>query len=386
MRLALLVLTAALAIAAPAAAADPARTGDAAVLKLKPLRGVTVQAVAPATRGRAGLRLPARTVTVAGGVGRVELGGALRFRSGRRTATVRALRLTASRTSSTLSGKLGRSRVTLFSARGRPELVSGVALTGARTALTRAAAARLKRALKLKRKPSTFALGTLAVTAASATPPPVPAPVVITPAAPAATPTPTPAPACDVRFTATPAGSVDWFACDLPGANDLKSWTDYVQRPFPPACAAGTGTVVATGDATRIDTAPANDPRFPNVAAERHPAGSAPIRLRGTVTYTQPAHGIEETISGLVIKIAAGGETGEVFADGSSNGGGGRACGTPATPYTGEHVLDLDLRGVTPTPSGWVRVPAVTVADPNWIGGSNYAGRPWGSFTIALPA
>jgi hypothetical protein len=366
---------------APAAAADPARPGDAAVLKLKSLRGVAVKALAPATRGRAGLRLPARTVTVAGGVGRVELGGALRFRSGRRSVTVKRLRLTASRTSSSLSGTLGRSRVTLFSARGRPDLAAGVAVTDARTALTRAAATRLKRALKLKRAPSTSALGTLTLTAASATPPRVEAPVEITPAAPAPPPTPPVlVPACEDRFTATPAGSVDWFGCDLPAANDLKSWTDYIQRPFPPACAPGVGTVVASGGASRVDPAAAYDHRFPIVAAERRLDGSATIRLQGTVTYAMPAHGIDEAFGSLVIEIAPGGQTGRVLADGRSNDGGGMSCGTVSTSYAGEHVLDLDLT------RGWVRAPATTVVNPKWIGGSSYAGRPWGSFTIALPA
>ncbi|HEX6024941.1 MAG TPA: HtaA domain-containing protein [Solirubrobacter sp.] len=386
MRVALLVLLAVLLVAPYAAAAEPARPSDAAVLTLKKLRGVTVGALAPARREGAGFRLPARTVAVGGGVGRVELGGALRFRSGRRSATVSALRLTASRTSSTLSGKLGRSRVTLFSARGRPDLAGGVTVTKAHAALTRAAAARLKRALKLKRTPST--LGTLTLTASPATSPqPEPAPIVVTPA-PTPTPTATPAPAnpvpaCADRVT-TPAGSVDWIGCDLPGAGDLKSWTDYVQRPFPPACGAGLGTVVASGGAARIDPASAYDHRFGVADAQWHADGSATIRLQGTVSYTMPAHGIEETVSNLVIELAADGQTGRVFAAGSSNGGGGRACSTPATPYTGEHVLDLDLAS---TAGGWIRASATTVANPKWIGGSDtYAGRPWGSFRIAPPA
>src|SRR5688500_9468456 len=100
MRVAALVLTALLtAVAAAggsastAAAGEPvaARAGDAVVLSLdsagrRALRGVTVRPVAPATTGRAGLRLPARTVAMAGGVATVELAGALRFRAGRRSA------------------------------------------------------------------------------------------------------------------------------------------------------------------------------------------------------------------------------------------------------------------------------------------------------------
>jgi len=176
MRLAALVLTALLtaAVAAggsvsTAAAGEPVgtRAGDAVVLTLdsagkRALRGLTVRPVAPASSGRAGLRLPAKTVALGGGVATVELAGALRFRAGRRSTTATALRLTASATSSTLSAKLGRSRVTLFSARGRPALdASSVALADARTALAPAAATRLKQALRLKRAPSARAVGKL---------------------------------------------------------------------------------------------------------------------------------------------------------------------------------------------------------------------------------
>jgi hypothetical protein len=401
MRLAALVLTAFLTAAAPASADAPARAGDAVVLQLdragkRALRGVTVRPVAPATSGRPGLRLPAKTVAVRGGVATVELSGALRFRSGRRGATATALRLTASATSSALSAKLGRSRVTLFAARGRPTLgASSVALTGARAALAPAAATRLKRALRLKRAPSARAVGRLTLTAGAVTPPAAPAPVVITPAAAAPAPTATPAPPpaaprCADRFAATPAGSTDWFACDLPGQNDLKSWTDYIQGPWPSACDLGGGSVTASGGAQRVVPAAAYDHRFP-ADAERHPDGSATIRLQGTVAYRLPAHGIEESIGAFVIEVAADGRSGQVFADGRSNDGGGMTCDSTPAAYADEHVLDLDFSGVAPVTSGgvtrWIHVPATTVAGEKWIGGSpRYAGRPWGSFTIALPA
>ena len=88
----------------------------------------------------------------------------------------------------------------------------------------------------------------------SPTPPPAaPAP------APPASPTPAPSPGCSE--SATPTGSVDWYGCRLPGEGDLKSWTNYILRPFPPACAPGDGAVTATGGAQRLATV--YDHRFP---------------------------------------------------------------------------------------------------------------------------
>jgi hypothetical protein len=272
-------------------------------------------------------------------------------------------------------------------------------LTRARTALAPAAATRLKQALRLKRAPSARAVGRLTLTAGFAAPPaaPAPAPAVILPAAtatPAPTPTPPPgqpaAPPCAERFAATPAGSTDWFACDLPGESDLKSWTDYVQGPWADVCAQGSGSVTASGGAQRVDRAAAYDHRFP-AQAQRHPDGSMTIRLAGAVTYRLPAHGIDEAIGAMEIQVAADGRTGKVFADGHSNGGGGMSCGSAPAAYADEHVLTLDFTGIAPVTSGgvtrWIHVPATTVAGPKWVGGSaRYAGRSWGSFTIAVPA
>src|SRR5262245_34476383 len=229
MRPFLILAVALLAAPTPASAAD-------VVLNVKSrsaLRGVTIEPLAPASApSRAELRLPVRSISVARGIGTAQLSGSLRFRAGKRTTAATALRLTTGTTSSSLSGKLGRTRVTLFSARGRPALGAGnVAVTGARMALTRAAAAKLKRALKLRRAPSTAALGTLDLAA--------PAPAAPAPPAPAATPAPEPNPEPSCAPQATPPGSVDWLGCGLPGAGDLKSWTNYIQRPFPPACAPG---------------------------------------------------------------------------------------------------------------------------------------------------
>ena len=196
-------------------------------------------------------------------------------------------------------------------------------MVGARFALTSAAARRLRSALKLERTPSTAALGkfTVGVADLTMTRPAAdarqPAPAA-TPA-PTATPTPTPEPAtpCAERFAATPAGSVDWFGCDLPANGDLKSWTNYVQRPLPGPCAGPLGSVTESGGATRI--VDGHRPPLP-AHRERSPAATARRRSRpqGTVTYLMPIHGIEESIGGLKLVIDPGGQSGTVYATGGA--------------------------------------------------------------------
>jgi hypothetical protein len=426
-----------LAIAAgllPAAAsAAPARPGDTATVGLSAAgkrslktRGVTL---APVTAGK--LRLAVRDVRIEGaaaaafgrptdveaaalgrptglgaaaaafaGGGRavLALDGRIVFRARGRSLTATSLVLTLGGSAPGLTGVVGRTRVRLLAVATTPApaLNGSVAVSGARVALTRAAGARLKSALRLARAPSTAVLGTLAVKAAPAptrlgSPAPAAAGV---PAAAAPTPSPTPAPACP-DFAATPAGSVDWFACDLPAAADLKSWTDYVQRPFPAVagCASTPGSVTASGGATRIDPASAYDHRFPVAAAVHHPDGSWTVRLDGAIAYVMPAHGIDERIGDLRLELAADGLHGAIYADGQAKprDTSGPACGTAAEPYAGEHVLDLDLTGISPITAAdgsvrWIHVPADVAAGSEWIGGGAYpAGRPWGAFTIALP-
>src|SRR5262245_7473677 len=123
-----------------------------AIKSRAPLKGVKVTPT----------KFPVRSMGVARGIGTVELGGSIRFTAGKRKATFTALRLTTGTTSSTFSGKLGKTRISLFSARGMPTLATNsVALTGATLKLTPVAAARLKKTLKLRQAPSTATLGTL---------------------------------------------------------------------------------------------------------------------------------------------------------------------------------------------------------------------------------
>jgi Htaa len=337
------------------------------------LRGVTLEAVKPASSDRTQVRLPVRSMAVARGVGIVELGGGLRFKAGKRSITATALRLSAGTTSSSLSGKLGKARVTLFAARGRPVLSPGrVAINAAKTALTPAAAAKLKAALKLRRAPSTAALGVLDL-AAPVAPAPAPAPVTTAPApAPSTTPTPTPEPGCSE--SATPLGSVDWYGCQLPGEGDLKSWSNYVLRPFPPACGLGAGSITETGGAQRLATL--FDHRFPVTSTVNHLDGRTTIYLAGTVTYTMPAHGIDESLGELEIELAADRLSGKVFADGRSNPRNATVCPGAATVYADELVLDL-------VPAGGSRWTATIDANTDKVGGGVYgAGAQWGAFVI----
>ena len=180
------------------------------------------------------------------------------------------------------------------------------------------------------------------------------------------------------RFAATPAGSVDWFGCDLPGDGDLHSWTDYMQRAVRRCSAPGAGTIVASGGAARVVASTAYDHRFPVVDGSRSPDGSATIQLQGTVTYTMPPTASTRR-SATCVKIAAGGQTGTVFADGPLEAAqhGRRRLHHPAQTYANEPVLTLDLAGITPvTADGvkrWVHVPARIAAGTTRIGGGVYA-------------
>jgi hypothetical protein len=334
------------------------------------------------------------------GSAKIALRGALRFRSGKRKVSVTGLQVTIGRTSSYVTGRIGKTSLRLFTLTPtRPSVIDAPArkasMVGARFALTSAAARRLRSKLKLDRAPSTAALGRFTVGVADLTmtvPPPttLPAPA----ATPAPTPTPTPSPEpgtpCDQRFAATPAGSVDWFGCDLPANGDLKSWTNYVQRPLPGPCAGPLGSVTESGGATRI--VDATDHRFPVTASEFGTDGSVTITTQGTVSYLMPVHGIEESIGGLRLAIAADGKTGTVYATGAAKPfvTGDEVCTTPAAPYADRPVLTLDLTGITPQISGgvkrWIHVPARIAPGHQLIGGGFYpAGSSWGSFTIAVP-
>jgi len=354
--------------------------------------------------------------TTIGSSAAVELTGTLRFTAGKRKLDATALKLTVGRTSSSISGRLGGKTLKLLTVTPtRPaelDAAAGrVALTRARLALTRPAAQTLRSKLKLKRTPSTTSLGTLTVTVApppavplSPAPQPIavpapattPDPTPVATATPTATPDPEPGPTttCEQRLASTPSGSLDWFACDLPGAGDLKRWTDYIYTPFPPVpCLGAQGSVVTAGGAARIDPGAPWDHRFTIASSDLRLDGSATIRATGSVTYRMPVHGIEETIGAFRLEIAPGGQTGVVYADGAAKlrdmGPGG--CTVAPTPYAAQPVLTLDLSGIVPvTANGvrrWTHVPAKVAPGYETLvaGGTYAAGAAWGSFTVAVP-
>ena len=95
-----------------------------------------------------------------------------------------------------------------------------------------------------------------------------------------------------------------------------------------------------------------------------------------------PAHGIDEQITDLEIKVDPGGLTGTVRADGRNAPRAGDVL--PLTPRSSTRtrlVMNLELVHRTGT---IVRAPA-TVAEPaRPAGGGEYtAGQPWGTFTFA---
>ena len=197
------------------------------------------------------------------------------------------------------------------------------------------------------------------------------------------------------RFAATPAGSVDWFGCDLPGNGDLKSWTNYVQRPFPPfPCPGRPGTITASGGATRVVGELAVRPPLPDrLRATSAPTARPRSPSSGDVTYTMPVHGIDESIGAFRIEIAAGGQTGTVFADGRAKPRdmGGDVCTTaPTQPTRASPSSTLDFTGITPVDGGgvkrWVHVPAKIAAGTRPARRRRLRGRAaqWGSFTIAV--
>ena len=100
------------------------------------------------------------------GSAKIALRGSLRFRSGKRKVSVTGLQVTIGRTSSYVSGRIGKTSLRLFTLTPtRPSVIDApgrkASMLGARFALTSAAARRLRSKLKLDRAPSTAALGKL---------------------------------------------------------------------------------------------------------------------------------------------------------------------------------------------------------------------------------
>ena len=167
-------LLAAIALAAvlPCAPAQAADRGEAQLLvggkAAKQLKraGVTIRAGRPAT-GRSRLALPVSRADV-GAVAAVRLSGTLRLRKGDRKVALERLRLSVRSRSATLSAAVGGRRVNVLSGRFASSRLSldrssgRVLLASSTLKLSRPAAKRIARRLKLARVPS-GALARLAV-------------------------------------------------------------------------------------------------------------------------------------------------------------------------------------------------------------------------------
>ncbi len=172
----LVLVTAAMAVTAASAAAAPGTGavtlsfgGQGKAAKALRAGGVTVAAIAPARRGGKRVKLPVARITV-GSFASAVLRGGVRFKSGKRVVALRSLRLKLGAKRATVTAKVGKRRVTVFTARptnGKPKLDrSDVAarLAGAKLGLTPKGARALRRGLAVGALPA-GALGTLGVNA-----------------------------------------------------------------------------------------------------------------------------------------------------------------------------------------------------------------------------
>ena len=103
---------------------------------------------------------------------KIRLSGSLRFAAGKRAVSVSRLVLTIGRTSSYVTGRVGKSTVRVFAVTPtRPSVLDAAkrqaSMAGAKFALTPAAAKRLRSSLRLSRTPSTATLGKLTVAVAA---------------------------------------------------------------------------------------------------------------------------------------------------------------------------------------------------------------------------
>jgi hypothetical protein len=152
--------TAAVPATAGAASGTTTLTLKGAAASALSRAGVEVSAVAPAKAKGKAITLPVRTVTV-GTTATLGHAGAIRFTKGKRTVTVKAPALRLAARGSRLGGTL----LAVDGAKRSLNATAGtVALKGGTVRLTRAGAAKLRRALKLKALKS-GTLGTLTVDA-----------------------------------------------------------------------------------------------------------------------------------------------------------------------------------------------------------------------------
>ncbi len=374
-------LSTASAAAAPSGKARLTLTTHSRVMKSLRAQGVNVRAVAPARGDRTRLTFPLAGVEDGPALTLVYRGG-LRLTNGPRSAVVRGFRVTLGRRAA-LSVRLGRLRAKgLAFASGRPAVnrERGTArLLGVRLGLTRKGALAVRRELGLQRLPA----GTLARASFRAGfegRPETPAPT-----QPGPTPQPAPAPE-----PAPPALSTTvWESSHLPGCSscDLKSFIKYILGG-PPGSGVGASVTPAGGaDWLHPQRHPARDFDYTLPAVSSSTAGGVTtVEHTGEIRYHKPQHFLDNRIRNLEFEIPSVGTAGRVLADGQHTA---RFDPSQApVPYADEHVMNLDLSGVTPTPvpGGLVyrEVPA-TVAETGQDELGYETGRPWGRFTITVP-
>ena len=365
-------------------------------------QGVKVAATRPAARRAGKLTLPLQRATI----GRTALlthGGTIVFRKGSRRVTFSRLR-TSLGTQARISGRTGDEVVTLFRlAPSRIDLDAAggtVSGSGVTVTLTSAAARVIARRLRLRRLPA-GTLGTARVRARLARPAPLSAgstapapaasaPAASSPAAPARTapapsePGPDTEPEPEPEEPLLPAiGATDWRSSHLSGqGSTLWSWIAYV-RSFG-------GTVTGEHGAAAGTPNPQYDFTVNATSTAADGDGGTVVTHQGRIRSVMAAHDIDNAVEDPTIVLPASGTTAKLVADGRS--GDRDNPDGPALPFTDEHLLDLDLAGITPTVDGsgnrvWADVPATvaSVEAAELLGGAQYDGRPWGSFTIKVP-
>jgi hypothetical protein len=349
---------------------------------------ISASGAADATAGR--ITFPVTGAQIASAA-RLDHGGALALRKGKRSVTLRSLR-TSLGSRPRVTAVLGKRRITFLTLavpRSKPltlDAVAGVAAgSGLRASLSHTTVRALRKRLKARRLKA-GRIGTVDVNGRLLPDTVAPPPRTEDPA-PQPTPTPTPAP----DPTTEPIGHTEWIASTLPGTNDLKSFTDYLHMsfpPVPPATQGGPGSVVASSGAARIAADNPYDHRLDIRSAAREADGSVVIQHDAQIDYLMPAHSIDNRLVDPAVVIAPGGATAKVLASGHATDR--DTAGAPPTPFSDEHLLDLDLSGVVPELGDdgtrtWHDVPAVVAASGEDEIGYD-AGSQWGSWTITVPA
>ena len=179
----------------------------------------------------------------------------------------------------------------------------------------------------------------------------------------------------------------------MPGTGDLKSWTNYVQRPFPPIPCPGRRARHRErrrgADRRRRAIRPPLRDRL-----ERRARRTARRRSRspgrGHVPDARPRHrGVDRRSSDRDRRRRP--DRGRCTPTaGPSRAHGRRRVHHAREAYTGEPVLTLDLTGITPVTTRrrdalGERAGEDRAGRRRWIGGGTYpAGSRWGTFTIAV--